>query len=374
LLEEGKVYTFTQGQLKVVQNRQYTSIKNPYELTFDKNSDIKPAQEDDSIKSRHYDFIKINNIADVEVNTTIDIIGIVRNAADVSSIVSVKLGNKELFKRELTIADDSEAEIRLTIWGDKAQSEVYDWNSHPIVAFKNVKVGDYGGRSLSTLISSAMQINPKIKEGQDLYNWKETRFGTGEMSPLQSLSTGLSAGPIETLENRKSISVIKDESLGRGDKPDWLSLKVYVINIKHDNVPWYPACNKCNKKVSESMGEWTCEKCVGHIMKEPIYRYVISCLVSDHTGTNWVSMFNDQGEKMLGYTAKQLHDMKKAGEESSFDKVFKDALFRSFIVKAMVKKDVINEEERQKCTIKDLHSIDYVSECDQMIAAINKYN
>lgn len=375
MLEEGKVYTFTQGQLKVVQNRQYTSIKNPYELTFDKNADIKPAQEDESIKSRHYDFTKINKIVDVDINTTIDIIGIVRSATDVASITSAKLGNKELFKRELTIADDSEAEIRLTIWGDKAQSNQYDWNSHPIVAFKGVKVGDFGGRSLSSLTSSSMQINPLIPEGQEIYNWKESKYGDGEMGPLTSLSTsGLSAGAIEPLENRKTISIIKDDALGSGEKPDWLSLKVYVINIKHDNIPWYPACDKCSKKVSESMGSWTCEKCIGHTMQEPIYRYVISCLVADHTGTNWVSMFNDQGEKLLGFTAKQLHQLKHIGNESEFEKVFKDAQFRSFVVKASVKQDYVNEEVRQKCTIRDLHTIDYVSECEQMIAAINKYN
>jgi len=38
-IQEGKVYTFSGGKLKIA-NKQYSSIKNNYEITFDQNSEI----------------------------------------------------------------------------------------------------------------------------------------------------------------------------------------------------------------------------------------------------------------------------------------------------------------------------------------------
>jgi replication factor A1 len=68
---------------------------------------------------------------------------------------------------------------------------------------------------------------------------------------------------METLEKRKSISSIKDEGLGRLDKPDYITVKGTVNYIKHDTEPYYTACPtpNCNKKVTENNGRYSCEKC-----------------------------------------------------------------------------------------------------------------
>jgi replication factor A1 len=84
VLEEGKVYTFSSGKLKVVQNPQYSSIKNPYELTFDLNSEICMAESDDFKESAPVmNFVKIAKIADQDVGNIIDALGIVKSASDV---------------------------------------------------------------------------------------------------------------------------------------------------------------------------------------------------------------------------------------------------------------------------------------------------
>ena len=63
---------------------------------------------------------------------------IVRHGGDLSEIISQKMGGKKLLKRDLTLVDDSLSEIRLTLWGDKAEQPV-DWSAGPIVAFKGVR-------------------------------------------------------------------------------------------------------------------------------------------------------------------------------------------------------------------------------------------
>lgn len=186
-----QVYTFSGGTLKLVQNRQYSNIKNQYELTFGIHSAIQAASDDVSIQKQHYSFTKISAIADTEVGATIDVIALVRHASEVTEIVSTKQSGKVMQKRELTLVDDSGSEVRLTLWGDKAVSEQYGWHNTPVVAFKGLKIGDFGGRSLSAGQSTSIQESPEIPEGHALYQWKMT-FNNGAIPVGASLSA---AGP-----------------------------------------------------------------------------------------------------------------------------------------------------------------------------------
>ena len=60
--------------------------------------------------------------------------------------------------------------VRLTLWGEKAMDGTYNWDGQPIVAFKNLKVSDYNGRSLGATASTSLTIDPV--EGQALVEWK----------------------------------------------------------------------------------------------------------------------------------------------------------------------------------------------------------
>jgi len=47
-------------------------------------------------------------------------------------------------KRELTLVDKSVASVKLTIWGK--QAEQFNCENNAIIAFKGVRVSDYGGK------------------------------------------------------------------------------------------------------------------------------------------------------------------------------------------------------------------------------------
>ena len=59
----------------MVVNKQFTTIKNNYELTFDQNSDIKPCQDTDDIKAYAFNFQSIAQLANVETNHMVDLLG-----------------------------------------------------------------------------------------------------------------------------------------------------------------------------------------------------------------------------------------------------------------------------------------------------------
>jgi replication factor A1 len=48
----------TGGRLKVAQ-KQYSSIRNDYEITFDTQSDIRPVEDDHKIQIAQYNFRKV---------------------------------------------------------------------------------------------------------------------------------------------------------------------------------------------------------------------------------------------------------------------------------------------------------------------------
>jgi replication factor A1 len=72
-------------------------------------------------------------------------------------------------KRDIQLVDRSGQSVRLTLWGK--QAETFEAPDAPVVAFKGVKVGDFGGRSLSMFSNATMVVNPDIQECHELRGW-----------------------------------------------------------------------------------------------------------------------------------------------------------------------------------------------------------
>ena len=377
-IAQGSVYYFSGGKLKPVQNRQFTNIVNDYEITFDQTSIISPASDDSDIAADSYNFVKISQIAQLEPNTTVDIIGLVKDAGNVGTIVSAKQGNKEIFKRDLTVVDDSSTEIRLTLWGNQAKDETFPWDSRPVVAFKGCKIGDYGGRTLSLMNNGSITVAPRVPEGDMLVRWVQSQGGDVKNIHSSSISNGggVAGGSKDTFETRKYCCSIKNEDMGRGDKPDWVSMKLSLVYAKVDTDPWYTACSRpdCKKKVTENVSNRTyfCEKCQTS-MDYCIRRYVLNTQMGDHTGSEWFSFFDDQAKQLLGKSADEMDTIKREQGDQVFRDVVNQALFKQFIVKAKVKYEDVQGESRRKCSVFQLDNIDYRTECAKMIEAINKY-
>ena len=101
----------------------------------------------------------------VEKDTTTDVIGVLKDVGETSQITSKSTG-KPYDKRELTLVDNTGFSVRLTIWGATATN--FSVAPESVVAFKGVKVSDFGGRSLSLLSSGSMTVDPDIGEAQRL--------------------------------------------------------------------------------------------------------------------------------------------------------------------------------------------------------------
>lgn len=160
--------------------------------------------------------------------------------------------------------------IRLTLWGNQAQNFIHA--DSPVVGIKGVRVGDFGGKSLSTTFDSFMQVNPDIPEAHTLRGWYDAGGKEGQFSTFSG-NGGFSSS------TKKTIKQSSDEQLGMGEKvsqyfiqPDYFTLDAAITHIRKENF-CYPACNNegCNKKVTELSNGWQCEKC-DSTFASPSYR------------------------------------------------------------------------------------------------------
>lgn len=126
-------------------NKRFTSIKNDFCITFDMQTAINEVAEDRAIKQEGFSFTKLDMLSNVSPGSTIDVIGVVMEVGQVGS-VNLKTGESRQ-KRELKVADESNAMISITLWGDVATAQ--NFNTGDIYALRGCRVSDYAGRSLN---------------------------------------------------------------------------------------------------------------------------------------------------------------------------------------------------------------------------------
>ena len=347
LFQENSVYYISSPCRVQIAKKQFSNLNNDYELTFERDTQVEKAEEQDGVPQVRFNFTGIADLQDVQKDTTVDVVGVLKEVGETSQITSKATG-KPYDKRELTLVDQTGYSVRLTVWGKTAAG--LDAPPDSVVAFKGVKVSDFGGRSLSLLSSGSMTIDPDIDEAHRLRGWYDAqgRSDTFEShANLQGASVGQAGGRRDEF---KTIAQVKEEQLGMNEEADFFSVRASIMFIKQESFA-YPAClsEKCNKKVTEtSPGEWTCEKCnVTH--PKPEYRYVMSINVSDHTGQIWLSAFNETGALIMGKSADELNDIKESDDSSNtkrLGEIFQDANHTMWSFRCKAKMDNFQDQQR----------------------------
>jgi replication factor A1 len=287
---------------------------------------------------------------------------------------------KELTKCEVTLVDDSNCEITLTMWDKSATEAESKFAGNPVVAFKGLKLSNFGGKSMSYSFNSAMSVAPKMAEGVALRTWYDTTNG-GANEPKKKLSgMGMGGGGVQdSFDKRKMVSAIRDESMGHNTKPDWVNFKGTINFIKKDKEggPWYPACpnkdepcrNMC-KVTQTSDSYWTCERCqkqYDHCCR----RYIFSLTIIDGSSSTWVSIFNDQAEALLGISAEELNViLAEKGDYDTFGAKFDEVLHSDWIFTCKVKSEEVAGETRVKTSIHAMAPVNYEKESKNLLDAI----
>uniref|UniRef100_A0A8C3JMB7 Replication protein A subunit n=1 Tax=Calidris pygmaea TaxID=425635 RepID=A0A8C3JMB7_9CHAR len=365
LIELNKVYYFTKGNLKTA-NKQYTAVKNDYEITFTNETSVVPCDDAQHLPSVQFEFVSISDLENTPKDSIVDVIGICKSYEEVTKIV-VKANNREVSKRNVHLMDTSGKLVTATLWGHEA--EQFDGSRQPVVAIKGARVSDFGGRSLSVLSSSTLVINPDSPEAFKLRGWFDSE---GQLLECASISD-VRGGPASGMNtNWKTLFEAKFENLGQGDKADYFSCVATVVHLRKENC-MYQACpsQDCNKKVIDQQnGLYRCEKCDREFPNFK-YRMMLLVTIADSLEYQWLTCFQETAELILGQNAAFLGELKEKNEQA-FEEVFQNANFNTYEFKIRVKQETYNDESRIKATAMDVKPVNYREYSKRLIASIRR--
>ncbi|KAA0702043.1 Replication protein A 70 kDa DNA-binding subunit [Triplophysa tibetana] len=363
LIEQGKVYYISKGTLKIA-NKQFTSLKNDYEMTLNGETSIIPCEDSADVPMLQCDFVSIADLESREKDSIVDVIGVCKSVDDMTRITTKN--SREVSKRNIQLIDMSSRVIQLTMWGNDA--ETFDGTGQPIMAIKGARLSDFGGRSLSTQFSSTVMINPELPEAYKLRGWYDKE---GHAIDGQSMTEMRGPGGGGNT-NWKTLMEVKNENLGHGDKADYFSCVGTIVYIRKENC-MYQACpsKDCNKKVVDQQnGMYRCEKCDKE-SPDFKYRLMLSANIADFGDNQWVMCFQDSAETILGQNVAYLGQLKDSNE-AAFDEVFQHANFNTFLFRNRVKLETYNDESRIKVTVVEAKPVDHREYSKRLIINIRK--
>ncbi|KAH0565886.1 hypothetical protein GP486_000716 [Trichoglossum hirsutum] len=370
VFQEGYVYYISSPCRVQLAKRQFSNVNNDYELTFERDTIVERAEDQENVPQIRFNFTSIGDLQNIEKDGLIDAIGVLKEVAEVTEITS-KTTSKPYSKRELTLVDSTGFSVRLTIWGNTATS--FDVPLESVIAFKGVKVSDFGGRSLSLLSSGSMTVDPDIDEAHKLKGWYDAQGRTDTFSSHASLTGGAMGVAGGRKEIYKTLAQVREENLGKSENPDYFTTKATIVYIKQDSIS-YPACltEGCNKKVTEvETGQWRCERC-DKTHPKPEHRYIISANVSDYTGQVWLNCFDDVGKLIMGMTADELNELKETNE-SAAGEVFQQADCKTWVFRCRAKTDNFQDQQRVRYQVLSANALNFASEANKLAEVIKLY-
>lgn len=372
-LEEGKVYYVSKARIQQAKP-QFSHLSHPYELSLDRDTVIEECFDvSNDVPKIHYNFVKLDQLQNIEANTVTDVIGVLKSVDEPFQITAKSTG-KPFDRRNITIVDDSNFAIVVGLWNTTAVD--FNISEGSVVAFKGCKVQDFGGRSLSLTPGGSFIANPDTQEAYQLKGWYDNH---GKNDTFQSMKVEGSGTSSSIMNDRKTILQAQDENLGLNEKPDFFNIKSTISFLRTENF-CYPACNNevngspCNRKVVDNGHDgWRCERC-DITFAEPHYRYILSVSVMDSTGQLWMTLFDNEAVKLLGMSAGELRKLKEESEMNQtheFQNFVQSVTNKEFSFRVKARQDSYNGTTRIRYQCSALKEIDFVKECDLLCAELD---
>ncbi|CAH2048570.1 unnamed protein product, partial [Iphiclides podalirius] len=364
LIQVDKVYYISRCQLKTA-NKQFTHLKNDYEMTFNADTVVAECMEDvGSVPTIKYEFVPINEIANRNPDTLLDLIGVCKYAADIQELTARSTG-KLLKKREVTLVDSSGGAIALTLWGSEA--EKFDGSTNPVIAAKGARLTEFNGsKSLSCLASTMIRLNPDLPEAHKLRGWYDNGGADMEVVNISARSGAGGGAGGEWL----TFAEAEARQLGAGERGDYYSL-LGVLTFTYADNAVYKACpqEQCNKKlVDQENGLYRCEKCNREYPNFK-YRLLLGANVSDPTGDQRITAFNEAAEAMLGKTSAEIGQMFEY-DKAAYSQIFEEVKFKTFVFKFRTKMETYSDEARLKTTVMNAQPVDYKDANSRLLKSI----
>lgn len=364
MIEIGKIYYISRCTLKPA-NKQFNNLKNDYEMTLTADSEVIPCHEEADIPMINFNFIPISSIEQRNKDEIIDILGIVKMSGELQELTARQTG-RQLKKRDLTVVDESNAAISLTLWG--TQAEQFDSSNAPTIAIKGARIGEYNGaKNISSISSTVLQIDPDIEEAHKLRGWYNSGGKDQEVKQISRSAGGDMNAPWITIQDSKDLQ------FGYPEKSNTYLVKACISAVKGSN-SIYKACPNegCKKKVvDQDNGMYHCEKCQTEYPNFK-YRLLANANLVDSTSNQWATAFNEESEKMLGCTAQELGELRDH-DANEFQRKMNECTYRNFLFKIRVKQETYMDEARLKAVIMGISPLDHKAYATHLLKKLKEF-
>ena len=169
-MEEGKCYRLSGCQLKPA-DKKWNKTGTDYEMH---SAQSMQCTESTATVEIEYNFIKLNEVSEKPVDSTVDVVGIIYEVEEAREI-TFQASQRTSFRRNFSIVDNTNAVLRVTLWGKNAEefvgqsgmavevsgALVREWQS-----VKNLNAGS----DTSIKIRDQMDENAR-EETSDLFSW-----------------------------------------------------------------------------------------------------------------------------------------------------------------------------------------------------------
>lgn len=369
MLEKDKVYYVSKARMQQ-SKPQFSRLSHLYELTLDKDTEISECMDTTEVPKVHFNFVSLDKIQNFEPNSIVDVIGVIKEVNPVFQVTARTTG-KSFDRRNLTLVDSTGFALQLGLWNTAALE--FSQPEGTVVAFKGVKIQEFNGRSLTMTPSGSMIPNPDVKEAYTLKGWYDNEGSHQDFKTMKTESNSTSR-----IENRKLIAEADSENLGKSDKADYFTIKATISFFKPDNFCYnacpndVPSANnpnqtlKCNRKLIDvnNTGLYRCERCDKEY-SEPNHRYIASVSVIDSSGQMWLTLFDEEANKLVGMNANELLKLKD-DPFSEFSEIMSSFEGKEYAFRVRAKQQTFNDETRVRYQCVSLYDLNYNDEAEYL--------
>lgn len=364
LIEEGKVYELGNGSVKKA-DPKYCSFA--HEITFNENSTV--AAVDDAVSlacpQNVYSFVSVASILSIEPAAIVDIAAVVTECEPPTD-VNLKAGGSKK-RMNMTLLDDSLKSVRVSLWGDSCDRR---YEEGTVVFLKGFKVSDYGGRSLNSVFTSSFCVAETTHpRAQALAGWYASSGSLAKQMATSMTTGGERSDKVQTIEEMKAAAQLEAD----GKACYHTVVPATMTYLQEDKPHFYLSCpheltdekggkRPCNKKTEPEGNMWRCS--AEHVTGSYKARWMLSFAIADHTGSHFVSTFDEVGAKIMGCDASRAAELwarKDTNTEAADEltKVMKAASYGRWRLRLRSKLENWNDEDRLKFTVIEGTQLDF---------------
>lgn len=375
---EGKVFVFSRFQVKPA-NKQYSNVKNDYEMHLDNRTEIKECEDqgDAASMTAAVEITRIDNLTKyLGRKIPVDVMGVVVGTSSLDTIKR-KADGAEMMRRDVTLADTSNCSVTVTLWQDNATSLPVDLEGSVVLA-TCCRVTDFKGLSLSTLTRSTVSVNPEMPEAAELQQWYQGLAGSYNFTSVgAAMEAGRGSGQnggqnSNALKRLSELDVPVDQMPPPDAKPKYATVMASVAHVNPDQTLYYLANPETGRKVVEQSGRF-CEA-DGKMVDAAENRYVLNLKAIDSSGEAYLSLFNKEAEEVLGVKANDMATYKSAGNVAAYNAALKASQWNEWVMTVSSKSREYNGDMRMRHTVVNVRPINYLVDGQRLLDLIKQYD